>query len=291
MTVNTDSYSPPIEIDTSLGFSSYNNVERAIDLIPEKFKGKLSVEAFVETYSSGVQDVENLLTDILVNSEINEAEGRQLDILGDLFGESRKGRGDFDYRLGLKARIAVNTSNGTPDEILEILTILTGSPDVSIFEHYPSEFAVAATVTRNGGSLNAIDNLPPNIRQSIKEAGPIGVGPATVIVYLDDNALLGELGIEDGTIEVNSDGTAYDLIDNEGDIIAYQEISSGSGIQGLGVLSEITPSEASLVLSPSVTDNWFVVTETSTEQLNFVDNNDPVIVDEGNGGVLGEILQ
>lgn len=285
-------YEPQLKVDPSVGFETYNNVERAIDLLPDQFTGKPYIEALIETYSAGVQDVENLLTEIFINSEVDEAEGVQLDNLGNLFGEPRKGRNDTNYRLGLKARIAVNTSNGTPDEILSILKILLGSERVSIFEHFPAEFALAATVKdENDTSRNGILNIPDGVQQSMKEAGPLGVGPVTVMIYLDDNALLGELDVVSDRLQVNSSGTAFDLVDNEGDFIIYQQVAAGSGISGLGVLSEVTPELAGLTISPGVTDDWYVITELGTEQLTLIANNETVIVSGDTGGVLAEILQ
>lgn len=285
-------YEPNPVLDPSVGFESYNNVERAIDLLPEQFKGKDKIEGFIETYAAGVQEVEDLLTDIFINSEVDTAIGQQLDILGDLFGEFRKGRNDRNYRLGLKARIATNTSNGTPNEILAILKILLGSERVSIFEHYPASFAVAGTIkNEEDTSRNSILKIPDGVQESMKAAAPIAVGDVVVLIYLDDNALLGELDVTSDQLEVSSDGTAYDLIDNEGDLILYQQIAAGSGVSGLGILSEVTPDTAGLTISLGVDDDWYVLTELGSDPLILISNNESVIVSGETGGVLAEILE
>jgi hypothetical protein len=235
--IDTTPYDPDPVIDPSVGFESYNNVEVALNFLPEQFKDKPYVSAVIETYTSGVQDVENLLSDILVNSELGSAIGVQLDVLGRLFGEDRSGKDDDEYRAAIAARISIRSSQGTPDEILSITKTLAGSDTANIHEHFPAEYAVSVVVTADDTLLS----IPTSIAENLKTATAAGVGPVTVELYLDTNALLGELSVvADGIQFIDSGGVLFDWVDNEGDFIQYQNIDPASDIGGFGVLAEIS---------------------------------------------------
>lgn len=68
------------------------------------------------------QTTEQLITE----RDLFTARGVQLDHLGYLIGENRNGRNDDDYLKGLKLRLAINTSSGTVNELIEILQLLLG---------------------------------------------------------------------------------------------------------------------------------------------------------------------
>ena len=50
--------------------------------------------------------------------------GEQLDYLGAAVGEGRNDRSDADYLLAIRVRILVNSSTGTPEEILAMLELM-----------------------------------------------------------------------------------------------------------------------------------------------------------------------
>ncbi len=118
-----------------------------------------------------VQDLENTIFAVLNGRTIDGAVGVQLDGLGALVGETRKGRTDALYRIRIKARIRLNLSCGTPEQILEIVTLLlpTGSQAPAIAEYFPASFIVtsfAALTLADAQEISAI----------IKLAKPAGVG-------------------------------------------------------------------------------------------------------------------
>ena len=68
-----------------------------------------------------IQDLEDSSFEVLLNRWIDTAVGVQLDGVGAIVGEAREGRGDDEYRLAIKARIQINFSEATPEDILTAL--------------------------------------------------------------------------------------------------------------------------------------------------------------------------
>ena len=94
-------------------------------LLVEQYKGKPKIEALLASWVDELQEVEDVLFDLFDAFLLDNAVGDQLDFIGKMVGELRKNRSDADYRLFVKARIAINRSNGKPEEILSILRIVS----------------------------------------------------------------------------------------------------------------------------------------------------------------------
>lgn len=287
--IDTSPYDPEFDIDPSVGFESYNNVDIAINNLPEQFRETTNVQNFIATFVSGVQNVENLLASIFLNTELGTSVGIQLDQLGALFGELRAGRNDEDYRAAIRNRISIITSNATPDTLLGIMKLITQSEKVNIHEHYPASLSISAQLDRDMEAINSIYSLSSDVANNIKSASPISVGVVTSLFYLDENALLGELSFDEGTMIVESDGE-FDLVNEDGDFIEYASLNKGADLGGLGVLAEIIPESAGLEITNGVLDNWTVVGSLGTDNLVFVSTDAPEQVGSGESGVLAEVI-
>jgi hypothetical protein len=68
---------------------------------------------------------------------INSSSGHWLDLIGEIVGEKRKGREDNVYRRFLWARIGINTSKGTPENVINVWKLLIDCDDVVFEEFYP----------------------------------------------------------------------------------------------------------------------------------------------------------
>ena len=68
---------------------------------------------------------------------LDNAEGVQLDVLGKLVGEPRKGKEDDLYRVWITVRIRVNRSHGRGLDLLEILRLVEQTPG-RYREQYPA---------------------------------------------------------------------------------------------------------------------------------------------------------
>lgn len=89
--------------------------------------------SLVEAMATGVQVLEDLGFQLIVDRTLATATGAALDQWGETVGEQRGGLSDPDYRLFITARIAVNESGGSTDELIRIWQLVT-SPQVSVLE-------------------------------------------------------------------------------------------------------------------------------------------------------------
>ncbi len=138
-----------------------NYVEEALDLLLEQFKNKAYIEALLSSYVTQIQLSENANYDVWYNFLIDNANDAQLDVLGIFVGEVRRSVDNDEYRIYIKARIAINRSSGKIPEILAILQIIAPSTDTyELRETGNASFVVEAL--RPGGyqklELYSFDN-------------------------------------------------------------------------------------------------------------------------------------
>lgn len=120
------------------------HVEEIDDLLIEFFKEKPVFKAWLTTYVNQVQDLEDAYWYLYINRWIENAEGLQLDNLGDLVNEERNGLVDVDYRIRLRVRIRLNYSSGTDRDIIESFALLFSdvTPPISLIESFPAGLIV-----------------------------------------------------------------------------------------------------------------------------------------------------
>lgn len=102
---------------------------------------KPRIRALVEALGEGSQLQEELAWDMLVSTGLAEATGDALDQWGEIVGEQRGPLSDTHYRRFILARMLVNRSSGTVDELLEILDVAT-EPNVGVYhqDNLPAGF-------------------------------------------------------------------------------------------------------------------------------------------------------
>lgn len=100
------------------------HVERALARLTQQFRGKTNVEALLSALAAPGQDVEDACWQLLTERTVDEAIGAQLDDLGAIVGEERQSRDDDDYRRFIRARITVNRSTGSANDILTVARLV-----------------------------------------------------------------------------------------------------------------------------------------------------------------------
>lgn len=111
----------------------------------QRFRGKPKLEAFIHLLGRQVQDLENALLGIVAITDLGSVTGVQLDVLGKILQQARNGQDDDTYRLFLRARILVNASQGTVEEVLAVLVLLVPGATLVLTETDPAAFEVAVT--------------------------------------------------------------------------------------------------------------------------------------------------
>lgn len=158
---------PVVETWGQLAYN-YEHANEGVDLLLEQFHNSPLLQTMVAVLMGQVQDAEGVAWQLLTERSLDYAVGNQLDGLGLIVGEPRNGRDDDQYRVALRVRIAVNKSNGKPEELLNILSLLFGTVDAWLREYYPA--AVAIELRNPAVSPNAPDALIRFLR-SAKAAG------------------------------------------------------------------------------------------------------------------------
>ena len=125
------------------------HVSKAIALLIEQFKNKPKIQNVVRAIVTEIQELEAASFEVLLLTSLDSAVGVQLDVIGRIVTERRGGRADEPYRLALRARVLINKSKGTHEEILSITrAVLTPSggaaPSIVIVFRYPANFEICA---------------------------------------------------------------------------------------------------------------------------------------------------
>lgn len=114
----------------------------ALGLLPGQFQDSSNLRSLVTALvgeTHGIQEIEDALWDIYTLRWLWIAEGKQLDGLGEILGEPRKGTASDDsYRARLHVVVGSHTSDGTPDELLSLLTSAVVPDFVQLIEKFPA---------------------------------------------------------------------------------------------------------------------------------------------------------
>lgn len=135
----------------------------------EQFKGKTNLDALMAAWVQQVQDLEDALFEIRDETNIDNAVGVQLDVLGRIVGVDREGRTDADFRVAINARIGLNIGSGTIEEILEQIVAL-GATNIEFLDVYPAAFDIEINdaVTNGSEIANVVnDAKPAAVRASV----------------------------------------------------------------------------------------------------------------------------
>lgn len=139
-----------------------NLEETGLELLLYQFSDKFNIEQIIRSYGNEIDKLNDDAYILVDNFNLNDATGVYLDYLGRLFGEVRDGDNDGDFRKRINARVLINNSKGTPNELLEILSQLTETENTKLWEHFPVSYIMYtdgnnATVK----TLNALKKSSP----------------------------------------------------------------------------------------------------------------------------------
>lgn len=112
-----------------------DHVGEAVDRLAHQFRKPL-IEGLVGILASRAQGIEDVAWDLILKRTLQHAEGVTLDRIGAQVGAIPRplGMDDDEYRgVIIQTAIAVNTSHGTTETVLDLLRLL-GADDVAIYE-------------------------------------------------------------------------------------------------------------------------------------------------------------
>lgn len=149
-----------------------NHVEEGLSKLISQFRKKPKILALTTVYIQQLQELEDALSDLLTETNLGNAVGIHLDNIGAIVGELRLGRSDSQYRIAISARILLNTSNGTIEDVIALAIASTEILlTIEITEYFPASF--------NARIVEVIDPLVVDtdaIAAIISSGKPGGVG-------------------------------------------------------------------------------------------------------------------
>jgi hypothetical protein len=147
------------------------HIASGIDKFIEQYKERPRMASWATSYLDEVQEIEDALWDVLIKRAIDQAADAQLDVLGSIVGQPRRGLSDADYRTFIRARIAVNRSNGRPNELIHILQlIMAGVVEVVIIYQDRPEASIYIQLASDIGTI-----IAAHVFELLNEARPAGV--------------------------------------------------------------------------------------------------------------------
>lgn len=111
------------------------HIEEARALLISQYRGKLFIQGLLDSYIRPLQEVEELLWEVINSRILDDAEGVQLDTLGRLVKEIRRGRSNEEYRKGIRVKIKVLRSKGRIVDIIDVASI-SNAPGVPVVEEH-----------------------------------------------------------------------------------------------------------------------------------------------------------
>lgn len=105
-----------------------NHVQLGIARLITQYQNSPLFIQWLTIYLGVCQDIEDCLWEILEKRNIDSGIGYQLDAIGRILNRPRGGLDDDDYRIALRAEIAILRSTGTADDLTTVglLSVPTG---------------------------------------------------------------------------------------------------------------------------------------------------------------------
>ena len=112
----------------------------------------------LKAWTSTLQPIEDTAQAMILQKNVADAEGAQLDALGKLVGQSRGGLSDDLLRKYISAKIIVNRSDGVVEDLIKTLVLVLNDPTATIVVQYEGGFT-GATVRVRVGVIALTDDL------------------------------------------------------------------------------------------------------------------------------------
>lgn len=127
------------------------------DLLITRYKRRTKFKAWLASYTNRVQEGEDLIQELFTVLDIETSVGVWLELLGKIVGQKRTDIDDEIYRVHVKARIRINISHGTEDDMQELAFLLLAASDWHSRDLYPNEFRI--NVNDSPGNENLLASL------------------------------------------------------------------------------------------------------------------------------------
>lgn len=142
-----------------------NQVDKGLERLPSGLQGLENLEKLLTIFLNQTQELEETNIALAGKKDVYTVEGDWLDYIGSILGVERAARDDDSYRAAILLEIAINTSDGTPDNLINLVNQFTDSSNSTYIEYHPAAFYTINTGTENE------NNTLWQLVQDIKPAG------------------------------------------------------------------------------------------------------------------------
>ena len=160
------------------------------------FRTKERASAYVRAQATPIQTLETLLYSVYERGlDIDANTGVMLDAIGSIVGEGRLGRTDAEYRPALRARIAINQSNGLRTELYNIMELLVPAGDYALRRYWPASL-VAEFADLEGADIADVARM---LREAVAGGVRLDVGVGGGAIGSSTGVTGGIIGESDGS--------------------------------------------------------------------------------------------
>lgn len=128
--------------------AAIDHVAAGLARLPEQFR-KTNIIALLTIFLQRYNDLETAYQALLNFRQLGTAFGVQLDAIGKLVGQLRNGLSDADYTRYIRARIAVNNSDGTIEDLITVARLVLNDALTNVQIIVVGPAAVIVRVTGN----------------------------------------------------------------------------------------------------------------------------------------------
>lgn len=144
-----------------------DHVQAALDRLITQYKGATNLQGIITAIVKPLNDLEAGIQEMDTLRYLPDAVGAQLDLIGRIVGIEREpGQSDGDYLLRIYAQIKINTSEGQPEQAIQVFQLFTGAAQVRLFEMFPARVQIQSAYSPPDQAtadviINAVDRTLP----------------------------------------------------------------------------------------------------------------------------------
>lgn len=165
-----------------------DHVTRGLSKLISQYSESENVKFLLQTFLEELQEIEDTNTELLLQDNIANAEGIQLDGIGEHLGKRREGLSDADYRVALNIQKILNAGEGQFSTALQMWRTVLGSPTATMEEEFPAGVALYS------------DTGAPTLEQlnTFTKTLPITVTASIIASFSSNDAFVFEGGVGAG---------------------------------------------------------------------------------------------
>lgn len=206
-----------------------------------QWQDKPVVVGLLKSYLEQVNTLEDVYFQLLEERGIYEAIGEQLDVIGALFGVSRLGRNDEDYRSAILLKVSQLKDDGTTEVFMQTLRTAGNTNLVNFWEHDSGDVHAYMGEGYTSKSYGVLENAVPagvNLRLVVDNRGdsfiPTELIPQAGDLQVNDGIVISDLQVDDSVVVSDlQTQTAASLPDDRGKLPELVDVD------GLNPLAEL----------------------------------------------------